>query len=84
MTRLAEFVGALTGWRRWLLAFLAGLVSVAGLAPFFLWPVFFVTVTLLVWLLDGAALAAAGRVSLLRTAAWTGWCFGFGYFLGGL
>ncbi|MGD9867684.1 MAG: apolipoprotein N-acyltransferase, partial [Hyphomicrobiales bacterium] len=62
----------------------AGLVSVAGLAPFFLWPVFFVTVTLLVWLLDGAALAAAGRVSLVRTAAWTGWCFGFGYFLGGL
>lgn len=56
-------------------------------APLHAWPVMFLTVPVLVWLLDGifmgegAAWPARQRVS---AAFWTGWWFGFGYFLCGL
>ena len=60
------------------------------MAPFFLWPVLWVTLPALVWLIDGAlriagpcaepALVCAPEVA----AAEIGWWFGFGYFLAGL
>jgi apolipoprotein N-acyltransferase len=69
------------GWRRWLIAFAAGAVSALAMAPFFAWPLLFVTFPVLVWLIDGARSGAtAGMVS----AAVVGWWFGFGYFLAGL
>ncbi len=68
------------GWRRRLIAFAAGAVSALAMAPFNLWPVLFVTLPVLIWLLDGAG---AGRTGL-RTAFFTGWWFGFGYFVAGL
>ena len=71
-----------SGWRRWGIAFAAGLFSVLALAPFFLWPVLFVTLPVLVWLIDGT-LRDSGRRSLILAAA-AGWWFGFGYFLTGL
>jgi apolipoprotein N-acyltransferase len=69
-------ITALTGWRANLAACVAGILSTLSMAPFFWWPVLFVTLPVLVWLLDGAA--------TLRRAAWAGWWFGFGYFLLGL
>ena len=58
-----------------------------ALAPFFLFPVLFVTVPVLVWLIDGIGAPGAHRASRWR-AAWAGfaigWGFGFGYFLVGL
>ncbi len=68
------------GWRRRWIAFAAGAFSALAMAPFNLWPVLAITLPVLVWLLDGAGAGRAG----LRTAFFTGWWFGFGYFLAGL
>jgi len=69
------------GWRRALIACLAGATSALALPPMDLWPVMFVTFPVLVWLTDGAA---AGPFGAVVSAAFTGWWFGFGYFLAGL
>ena len=68
-------------------AFGLGLLTVLGLPPLSLWPVFFVTLSGLVLLLDAVAVAHPGdacRARRLRAAAAIGWWFGFGYFLAGL
>ncbi len=80
---LARHVGAFRGLRRGLVAIVAGLVSVLAMAPFFLWPLLLATLPVLVWLIDSAADTGRGRRPLLAAFA-SGWCFGFGYFLGGL
>ncbi len=84
MTRLAHTIVLAWGWRRILIAFLAGAASTLALpqmdAPP-IWPVPFITFPILVWLVDGAA---AGRFGGVISAATTGWWFGFGYFLAGL
>lgn len=91
--RLAQGVAALKGWRRLVAAFLAGALSVLALPPIQFLPIFFVTIPLLVWLIDGTGVeerlfarevAKADRRRALRDAAFVGWCFGFGYFLFGL
>jgi apolipoprotein N-acyltransferase len=66
------------GWKRRLIAFFAGALSALAMAPFNAWPVLFLTFPVLVWLIDGAGVGG------LTAAAWTGWWFGFGYFLAGL
>ena len=81
ITRLAHFVILASGWRRAIIAFVAGAASALAMAPINAWPVLFVTFPVLIWLIDGAA---GGRHSGPVTAALTGWCFGFGYFLAGL
>jgi apolipoprotein N-acyltransferase len=96
---LAQRVEGLGGWRRRAAALAAGSASVLALAPFFVWPVLFVTLPVLVWLIDGACAVHlarggagagedAGRNRWLRrgdlVAAEIGWWFGFGYFLAGL
>src|SRR4029078_2653568 len=82
--RLSITVTQLRGWRRAGVAFLAGAVSAAAMAPFFLSPVLFVTLPVLVWLIDGGADAGPSRRALFLRAAGIGWWFGFGYFLLGL
>jgi apolipoprotein N-acyltransferase len=82
--RLSVAVTQLRGWRRAGVAFLAGAVSAAAMAPFFLSPVLFVTLPVLVWLIDGAADAGPARRGLFLRAASAGWWFGFGYFILGL
>ena len=81
ITRLAHSVVLAYGWRRALIAFVAGALSVLALAPFNAWPVLFITFPVLVWLVDGSA-DADGRG--FWAAAGAGWCFGFGYFVAGL
>jgi apolipoprotein N-acyltransferase len=81
ITRLAHVVILASGWRRALIAFVAGAASALAMAPVNAWPILFVTFPVLIWLVDGSA---AGRWSGPVTAALAGWCFGFGYFLAGL
>jgi apolipoprotein N-acyltransferase len=81
VTRLAHAIVLAYGWRRALIAFAAGALSVLALAPFNAWPVLFITFPVLVWLVDGSA-DADGRG--FWAAAGAGWCFGFGYFVAGL
>jgi len=81
ITRLAHWIVLSWGWRRALVAFSAGAVSVLAMAPFDAWPLLFFTFPILVWLVDGAA---GGRLGGLPSAAIAGWWFGFGYFLAGL
>lgn len=69
------------GWKRALIAFAAGSLSVLALAPFNAWPVLFVTFPVAIWLIDGAA---AGRAQGLPAAALAGFWFGLGYFVPGL
>lgn len=81
LSRSADVLRALTGWRRWGCAFLVGVASAASTAPFDLWPVLALTFPALVLLLDGVA--APGWRGL-RAAGAIGWWFGFGYFLASL
>ncbi|MCF3639185.1 apolipoprotein N-acyltransferase [Rhizobium sp. TRM95111] len=85
MERLAGGVMLLSGWRRALMAFSAGLIGVVALPPFGFFAALFLSFTILVWLVDGATgEAGSGWVRRLLPAFWIGWFFGFGYFLGGL
>jgi apolipoprotein N-acyltransferase len=82
--RIREAFGALLLAQprtRLLLAFLAGASGALAQAPFDLLPAFFVTFTLLVWLLDAVALEGRGGGADVRAAFTLGWSFGFGYFL---
>ncbi len=69
------------GWKaRGGVAFIVGALSLLAMPPFFCWTILFITMPVLVLLLDGAALKKKNR---LKNAAFIGWCFGFGYFLMG-
>jgi apolipoprotein N-acyltransferase len=81
VTRLAHWVVLSWGWRRALVAVVAGALSALAMAPFDAWPVLFFTFPILVWLVDGAA---GGRLGGMPSAAIAGWWFGFGYHLAGL
>jgi apolipoprotein N-acyltransferase len=84
VTHFSLRVERLAGWRRAAAAFLAGAASALAMAPFFLSPVLFVTLPVLVWMLDAASAGAPTRWRAVRRAAAAGWWFGFGYFLLGL
>jgi apolipoprotein N-acyltransferase len=81
----ADRIIILWGWRRFAVACLAGAVSALAFAPFYAFPVLWVTVPVFVWLIDGAE---AGEGTLrwrrLAPAAVVGFAFGFGFFLAGL
>jgi apolipoprotein N-acyltransferase len=81
LAKTAHSIVLAWGWRRVLIAFAAGAVSAAAMAPFNAWPLLLVTFPVLVWLIDGAA---AGRMGGVPAAAAAGWWFGFGYFVAGL
>jgi apolipoprotein N-acyltransferase len=84
MTGVAQRVILSWGWRRFLIAFLAGAVAALAMPPFGVLPAFALSLTVAVWLLDGAA-AGRGRLpATLRSAAVIGWWWGFGYFVAGL
>jgi apolipoprotein N-acyltransferase len=87
---LAKRVAGLSGWRRRLAALAAGAVSALAMAPFFLWPVLWLTLPVLVWLIDGVFARHADQPRARwyarprLAAAEIGWWWGFGYFLAGL
>lgn len=85
MERLAGKIILLWGWRRALVAFVAGAVLVLTQAPYDFFAAGFISFPVLVWLLDGAtADRPRGFLRRLRPAFATGFWFGFGYFLAGL
>jgi apolipoprotein N-acyltransferase len=69
------------GWKRAVIAVVAGGLSDLAMAPFNAWPVLFITFPVAVWLIDGAG---AGRLRGVPAAAMTGFWFGLGYFVPGL
>jgi len=87
---LADRLRGLRGWRRRLAAFIAGGLSALAMAPFFCWPVLWLMLPALIWLIDGVA----WRVGESQKRCWhahpavaaaeIGWWWGFGYFLAGL
>ena len=81
LKNLAHSIVLAWGWRRRSIAFTAGAVSVAAMAPLNAWPVLFLTFPILVLLIDGVA--SRGWSGVIA-AADIGWWFGFGYFLAGL
>lgn len=79
-----ERVRAARGMRRLGLALAAGILSNLAMAPFFFAPILFVTLPVLIWLIDGAVLADGSLRTRALSAALAGWAFGFGYFFFGL
>lgn len=84
MTRAATWVASLEGWQRALFAAALGVLSLPAFAPLHLWPVLFLTLGPLVWLLDGCHRDHRELGGRLKCAALIGFWFGFGYFLAGL
>ncbi|TLG74015.1 apolipoprotein N-acyltransferase [Methylocystis sp. B8] len=75
------------GWTRRAIAFCAGAAGALALAPFDFIPAMFATLTVAVWLIDGAAESEnSNRFALapILSAAGAGWWLGFGYFVAGL
>jgi apolipoprotein N-acyltransferase len=73
MNRFAGWVRTRTGWRRALVAFAAGAASNAAMAPFHVWPVFIVTLSMLVWMIDGAVTPLAPASDLTTTSPKRWW-----------
>lgn len=82
--RLAQVFLLAHGWRRWLLAALAGALAALAMPPFGLFPVLALSMPALVWLLDGAICDGQGWGRRLRPGFAIGWWFGFGFHLAGL
>jgi apolipoprotein N-acyltransferase len=82
LPHLAGQIALLEGGRRALAAFLAGLLASLALPPVSALPVLALAFPLLVWLIDGAREGGFRRG--MGASFLIGWCFGFGYFLGGL
>ena len=79
------------GWGRRGLAFAAGACGALAMAPFDLFPAFFIPMVVAVWLIDGSAQSLKGEGwrnhALIRStleAARDGWWLGFGFFVAGL
>ena len=70
----------LDGWRRLGLAFLAGTLASLGQPPFGLFPLLWLCLPVLVWLLNSASLGKKNRAAAVAMAQ-VGWMFGFGFFL---
>ncbi|MDH3740938.1 MAG: apolipoprotein N-acyltransferase [Hyphomicrobiales bacterium] len=80
MSNLALKIGALRGWRRLLVALLAGALAAAALPPLGLWPALFVGIPVIIWLVDGTCNHIRTITDRMLPAFVSGWAFGFGYF----
>jgi apolipoprotein N-acyltransferase len=93
MLALAASIILSSGWRRRLIALVAGATGALAMAPFNFFPALAIPMTVAVWLIDGCAAMRQmppGRRFRwdVPVAAWracgVGWWWGFGYFLAGL
>lgn len=90
-TPLSHRVVLASGWKRRALALLAGACGALAMAPLGIFPAMAVSLTVAVWLIDGAERTATTRSGerrhlgpTLRCAFGAGWWWGFGYFAAGL
>jgi len=82
---VADHVILAWGWRRAVIACLAGALGALAMPPFGIWPALAISLSVAIWLIDGAA--GEGRHptwASLRVAALAGWFWGLGYFVAGL
>lgn len=70
---MAERVEGLKGWRRSALAFVLGVLATLALPPVYAFPVLFISLAGLLWLIAGSTTAWRALIA--------GWWFGFGLFL---
>ncbi|MDB5522561.1 MAG: apolipoprotein N-acyltransferase [Rhizobium sp.] len=85
MERLAAYVTLSSGWKRFLIALLAGAFAALMLPPFGIFLVGFISFPILVWLIDGASGDPdRGILRRLLPSFRIGWAFGLGYFVAGL
>jgi len=81
----AVHIQGLRGRARFFVAFLAGAFSMLAQAPFDFWPILFLTLPVLVWLIEGIVTQhGVQRWRLFKSTFFMGWAFGFGAFLFGL
>jgi apolipoprotein N-acyltransferase len=80
LAALGDVIRDLTGWRRLLFAFVAGLLSALSFAPYGIFPLLLLGCGALVLLIDGAQATAHP----VRNGFLAGWAFAFGQFLAGL
>ena len=82
LIRPIEQISTLSGWRRYLVAFLGGIFATLAMAPYYLLPLLIIGYCGLFLMLT--SLGGKGALRPLKRAFLTGWAFGFGYFLTGL
>lgn len=75
---LAIWIGAVQGYRACLLAFVMGAASVLAFAPYHFLPIPLISLSVLVWQLDG--IAATERWQIARRVLAISWAFGVGFF----
>ena len=80
MTNLALKFILVWGWKRVVTAICFGLLSATAMTPLSIWPALFVSMPVLVWLLDGVYAQADTAARRAMPAFLAGWGFGFGYF----
>lgn len=90
-TPLSHRVVLASGWTRRAVALLAGACGALAMAPLGIFPAMGVSLTVAVWLIDGAERSTVARSGArrhlgptLRSAFGAGWWWGFGYFVAGL
>lgn len=76
LCRLAHELAALSGWRRYGLAFVLGALLAGAMPPIDLAPLVFIAFPGLLWLDEGST----GRWG----SAWLGYMFGLGFFVAGV
>lgn len=76
IVRIESFFIAQAGWRRYAAAFIAGMALVLAMPPVGFFPVLFISIPALMWLVASAPRAGSAFL--------TGWAFGCGYFILGL
>lgn len=85
LDKVSGYIMLSWGVPRFIIAFVAGAVLNLALAPIHFFAVIFISFPVLIWLLDGASgQADKGFLGRQKPAFFTGWSFGFGYFVGGL
>ena len=74
------------GWRRNCLALSFGMLGVLALPPFLFLPLILVSLVVFNWILDGILVKTSdhSKAFVFFQSFLTGWCFGLGFFLGGL
>ncbi|MGV3550515.1 apolipoprotein N-acyltransferase [Rhizobium sp.] len=85
MQRFAAYVILSSGLQRFLIALVAGALSSLSQPPFGIFAINFLTLPVLLWLVDGASGDPERGILARRLPSfWVGWTFGLGYFVAGL